>query len=47
MSNKKAVCREFRHTTQHDKYRVVQDGEYVSDFDQFAKQLLEEGKDDE
>ena len=33
--------------TEYDKYRVVQDGEYISDFDKFAKRLLEESEDDE
>lgn len=47
MSNEQAVCRNFRHTTQHDINRVVQDGEYISDFDKFAQQLLEKSEDDE
>ena len=32
---------------EYDKYRVIQDREYLSDFDRFAKQLLEEGEDNE
>ena len=32
---------------EYDKYRVIQDREYLSDFDRFAKQLLEEGGKDE
>lgn len=39
----KMACRKFRHTTQHgaiEKYRVIQDRLFESDFDKFTLPTL-------